>query len=75
MEISDHSDSDSTLLVSEPRQRHGSRGEGDHRIVIQVKGPDKDGVNGKDRGKGACCDNNNKSRNETGGYQVCLLVG
>ncbi|XP_063907205.1 PH and SEC7 domain-containing protein-like isoform X5 [Zophobas morio] len=74
MEISDHSDSDSTLLVSEPRQRHGSRGEGDHRIVIQVKGPDKDGVNGKDRGKGACCDNNNKSRNETGGYQIHELI-
>lgn len=34
MEISDHSDSDSTLLVSEPRQRPS-----DHRIVIQVKGP------------------------------------
>ncbi|XP_056634028.1 PH and SEC7 domain-containing protein isoform X1 [Diorhabda sublineata] len=53
MEISDHSDSDSTLLVSEPRQRHvrvhnsNSMGSGnsdgsDHRIVIQVKGPDKD---------------------------------
>ncbi|CAH1186769.1 unnamed protein product [Phyllotreta striolata] len=52
MEISDHSDSDSTLLVSEPRQRHvsvhgggnaeGGGGGGDHRIVIQVKGPDKD---------------------------------
>lgn len=53
MEISDHSDSDSTLLVSEPRQRHVrvhgnttaggvNNGEGDHRIVIQVKGPEKD---------------------------------
>ncbi|KRT83321.1 Pleckstrin homology domain containing protein [Oryctes borbonicus] len=55
MEISDHSDSDSTLLVSEPRHRHaagsgdgGSSGS-DHRIVIQVKGPDKDS-NLKDRG-------------------------
>lgn len=52
MEISDHSDSDSTLLVSEPRQRHimvhnscssgGNSDSSDHRIVIQVKGPDKD---------------------------------
>lgn len=58
MEISDHSDSDSTLLVSEPRHRHasidgGSSGGGggsDHRIVIQVKGPDKDS-NIKDRAK------------------------
>lgn len=58
MEISDHSDSDSTLLVSEPRQRHvrvhGSSTSGDnsdYRIVIQVRGPDKDrqrlGVDGK----------------------------
>nr|CAH7743278.1 unnamed protein product [Callosobruchus chinensis] len=40
MEISDHSDSDSTLLVSEPRQnKRGSGGREDHRIVIQVKGP------------------------------------
>ncbi|CAH2002013.1 unnamed protein product [Acanthoscelides obtectus] len=41
MEISDHSDSDSTLLVSEPRQnKRGSSGsKEDHRIVIQVKGP------------------------------------
>lgn len=68
MEISDHSDSDSTLLVSEPRQRH--RGEGDHRIVIQVKGPDKDSV--KDRGKGACCDTNHKNKGEAQAisYQV-----
>ncbi|KAK9688018.1 Pleckstrin homology domain [Popillia japonica] len=51
MEISDHSDSDSTLLVSEPRHRHAagdgtgsaaSSSGGDHRIVIQVKGPEKD---------------------------------
>ncbi|XP_018568967.1 exchange factor for Arf-6 isoform X3 [Anoplophora glabripennis] len=48
MEISDHSDSDSTLLVSEPRQRyvrvHGNAAgtDSDHRIVIQVKGPEKD---------------------------------
>lgn len=54
MEISDHSDSDSTLLVSEPKQRRKSgqaavnnaagtaeNNNSDHRIVIQVKGPDK----------------------------------
>ncbi|RZC38863.1 Sec7 and/or PH 9 domain containing protein, partial [Asbolus verrucosus] len=64
MEISDHSDSDSTLLVSEPR-----RGDADHRIVIQVKGPDKDHV--KDRGKAACCDTNVKNnRIDTTGYQI-----
>ncbi|KAF5305522.1 hypothetical protein FQA39_LY01613 [Lamprigera yunnana] len=51
MEISDHSDSDSTLLVSEPRQRYGNNMDSDHRIVIQVKGPDKDIVGLKDRGK------------------------
>ncbi|XP_049821015.1 PH and SEC7 domain-containing protein-like isoform X3 [Aethina tumida] len=45
MEISDHSDSDSTLLVSEPRQRPQQQQQqqgNDHRIVIQVKGPEKD---------------------------------
>ncbi|XP_008198766.1 PH and SEC7 domain-containing protein isoform X1 [Tribolium castaneum] len=47
MEISDHSDSDSTLLVSEPRQRQNS----DHRIVIQVKGPDN---------RGKTCDSQNE---------------
>ncbi|XP_073978882.1 exchange factor for Arf 6 isoform X2 [Rhodnius prolixus] len=43
MEVSDPSDSDSTLLVSETtrRKRAGSDGAGEHRIVIQVKGPDK----------------------------------
>ncbi|XP_044756583.1 PH and SEC7 domain-containing protein isoform X1 [Coccinella septempunctata] len=40
MEISDPSDSDSTLLVSEPYQRRRGS-DNDHRIVIQVKGPDK----------------------------------
>lgn len=57
MELSDPSDSDSTILVSEPCHKraksteHGSdvtlNGElnqHDYRIVIQVKGPDK-GVN------------------------------
>ncbi|XP_044727264.1 PH and SEC7 domain-containing protein isoform X2 [Chrysoperla carnea] len=64
--ISDPSDSDSTILVSEPNQRRAAGGKGDsqsnsyasvktvnanhmvggpdsdHRIVIQVKGPDKE---------------------------------
>lgn len=78
MEISDHSDSDSTLLVSEPKQRRKS-GQGavmtaatttttaennnsDHRIVIQVRGPEK------------AKQNNNESAtiraNEHYGYQV-----
>lgn len=46
MEISDHSDSDSTLLGPEPgRRRANPRGatdgstQGDHKIVIQVRGP------------------------------------
>ncbi|KAL1492176.1 hypothetical protein ABEB36_012662 [Hypothenemus hampei] len=44
MEISDHSDSDSTLLGPEPGKRRSIRGQnvdaqGDHRIVIQVRGP------------------------------------
>lgn len=60
MEISDHSDSDSTLLVSEPRQRMQ---DSDHRIVIQVKGPDRDNV--KDRGK-----QNGRNNTDTLGYQV-----
>lgn len=50
MEISDPSDSDSTLLVSEPKQRRKS--DSDHKIVIQVRGPDKDNNGVKDRGKG-----------------------
>lgn len=61
MEISDHSDSDSTLLVSEPRQRLQDN---DHRIVIQVKGPDR-GDSAKDRGK-----QNGRSNTDTCGYQV-----
>lgn len=49
MEISDPSDSDSTLLVSEPRQRRGGGGDsGEHRIVIQVKGPDNKKTGGCD---------------------------
>uniref|UniRef100_A0AAR5P2I4 Uncharacterized protein n=1 Tax=Dendroctonus ponderosae TaxID=77166 RepID=A0AAR5P2I4_DENPD len=46
MEISDHSDSDSTLLGPEPGKRRGnprslgeSCAQGDHKIVIQVRGP------------------------------------
>lgn len=62
MEISDHSDSDSTLLVSEPRQRAL---ESDHRIVIQVKGPDV-----KDRGR----QNGGKCASKTDG-QVGNLNG
>lgn len=49
MEISDHSDSDSTILVSEPQQKRIKNGnstvvptDSDHRIVIQVKGPEKE---------------------------------
>lgn len=45
MEISDHSDSDSTILVSEPQQKrvkNGVSAECEHKIVIQVKGPEKD---------------------------------
>ncbi|XP_014277707.1 PH and SEC7 domain-containing protein isoform X1 [Halyomorpha halys] len=45
MEVSDPSDSDSTLLVSETNKSRRNNGisakDGDHRIVIQVKGPDK----------------------------------
>ncbi|XP_048514611.1 PH and SEC7 domain-containing protein isoform X2 [Athalia rosae] len=49
MMVSDPSDSDSTILASEPPQRrhkkasYGNNQDGsEHRIVIQVKGPDKD---------------------------------
>lgn len=75
MEISDHSDSDSTLLVSEPRQRHGSVVDGDHRIVIQVKGPDKDQNNVKDRGKlSSKSDSCHKVGPEFFGYQVSFFL-
>lgn len=59
MEISDHSDSDSTLLVSEPRQRHQGHESGDHRIVIQVKGPEKEYVGTKDRARSKSDGNKN----------------
>lgn len=71
MEISDHSDSDSTLLVSEPRQRyvrvHGNStsSESDHRIVIQVKGPEKD--------KAKQSDSVSTLKNEPCGYQVNIF--
>jgi len=45
MMVSDPSDSDSTILASEPPQRRlktNPQDAGDHRIVIQVKGPDKE---------------------------------
>ncbi|XP_043479328.1 PH and SEC7 domain-containing protein isoform X1 [Leptopilina heterotoma] len=49
MMVSDPSDSDSTILASEPPQRRrksgsysASQDSSEHRIVIQVKGPDKD---------------------------------
>ncbi|CAH1126150.1 unnamed protein product [Ceutorhynchus assimilis] len=51
MEISDHSDSDSTLLGPEPGRRRAnqralanadtSAAQGDHKIVIQVRGPQR----------------------------------
>lgn len=75
MEISDHSDSDSTLLVSEPRQRHvrvhGSSTSGDnseHRIVIQVKGPDKDRLQLISDGK--LSDSTSTIKGDFGRYQV-----
>lgn len=43
MMVSDPSDSDSTILASEPPQRrakNAQEGSGQHRIVIQVKGPE-----------------------------------
>jgi len=45
MMVSDPSDSDSTILASEPPQRRlktNPQDGGEHRIVIQVKGPDKE---------------------------------
>lgn len=65
MEISDHSDSDSTLLVSEPRQRGGNGSDGDHRIVIQVKGPEKE--RGKQNSKSG-----SKAKQVYYGYQVSI---
>ncbi|KAG5899174.1 hypothetical protein JTB14_029006 [Gonioctena quinquepunctata] len=72
MEISDYSDSDSTLLVSEPRQRHvrvhgnstttGNSENSDHRIVIQVKGPEKD--------RARQSDSTSTLRSDTYGYQL-----
>lgn len=45
MELSDPSDSDSTILASEPSHKRAKpdalNGDNDYRIVIQVKGPDK----------------------------------
>lgn len=76
MEISDHSDSDSTLLVSEPRQRHvrvhSSSTSGDnseHRIVIQVRGPDKDRL--RLSGDGKLSDSASTIKSDVSGYQVC----
>lgn len=95
MELSDPSDSDSTILVSEPCHKraksnstysneHGSdvtlNGDSDHRIVIQVKGPDKQNANDN------LNNNNNNNTNytqngkengynspENQGYQVCKI--
>lgn len=76
MEISDHSDSDSTLLVSEPRQRHvrvhGNSTSGDnseHRIVIQVRGPDKD--RHRLTSDGRLSDSASTIKSDVSAYQVC----
>lgn len=80
MEISDHSDSDSTLLVSEPRQRHvrvhgcnstttTSGDNSEHRIVIQVRGPDKDRQ--RLTSDGRLSDSASTIKSEVSGYLVC----
>ncbi|XP_068631018.1 PH and SEC7 domain-containing protein isoform X1 [Battus philenor] len=78
MELSDPSDSDSTILVSEPCHKRAKSNSSysndqdsdvtlngehnkDYRIVIQVKGPDKQGVNGSD----SVNNNNNNNSNFT----------
>lgn len=61
MEISDHSDSDSTLLGPEPGRLRGAAAaaraaegaaQGDHRIVIQVRGPQEKKAHGNGDGQG-----------------------
>ncbi|XP_076251087.1 exchange factor for Arf 6 isoform X5 [Rhynchophorus ferrugineus] len=60
MEISDHSDSDSTLLGPEPSRLRSRANEtsaqGDHRIVIQVRGPQE--KKGQVQGNGDVVGNN-----------------
>lgn len=76
MEISDHSDSDSTILVSEPQQkrvRNSSSDNGDHRIVIQVKGPDKQDYSPKGNRRGSRGDAEGNMPPELQGYQVRML--
>ncbi|XP_021206998.2 PH and SEC7 domain-containing protein isoform X3 [Bombyx mori] len=79
MELSDPSDSDSTILVSEPCHKraksnssysneHGSdvtlNGDNnDHRIVIQVKGPDKQNQNSNEN---VNINNNNSNYSQNG---------
>lgn len=95
MELSDPSDSDSTILVSEPCHKraksnstysdHGSDVtlNGDHskdyRIVIQVKGPEKQNANSNDTVNNNNNNNSNYAQNgkenghnspENQGYQV-----
>lgn len=98
MELSDPSDSDSTILVSEPCHKraksnstysneHGSdvtlNGDhnNDYRIVIQVKGPDKQNANATENVN----NNNNSNYTQNGkenghnspenqGYQVIMRI-
>ncbi|KAK0098521.1 hypothetical protein PV326_007384 [Microctonus aethiopoides] len=69
MMVSDPSDSDSTILASEPPQRRLNKNPGynqdnsEHRIVIQVKGPDKES-NSRNANSSP---RNNRRRSNSGG--------
>lgn len=100
MELSDPSDSDSTILVSEPCHKRAKSNSSysndqdsdvtlngehnkDYRIVIQVKGPDKQNANASDSANNNNNNNGNYTQNggkengcnspENQGYQVSLI--
>lgn len=79
LEVSDPSDSDSTIVASEPKIRKRSA-EGqyaydthnDHRIVIQVKGPEKNNlVKDTENNNRYYNDKENISNNEQQDFKVC----
>lgn len=84
LEVTDPSDSDSTILASEPKIRKRST-EGqytyydnnhkDHRIVIQVKGPEKTNlVRDTENNNRYYNDKENNSNNENQDFKVCNIT-
>lgn len=81
LEVSDPSDSDSTILASEPKirkrtikEQYAYDPQSDHRIVIQVKGPDKtNSVKDSENNNRYYNDKENMMNNKNQDLKVCYI--